>query len=134
MCFQINCENGTDLSLIRSGKTISEDLLQDGEILDRLEVFNSVEVLAPEIDDMNQSNQIDMSGKWKISRIDATIFVNTRTFLHFDCVMYKFVYLFVYKVYGCTISFLFIACTYSPSPYIAAYVHLLELLFSFIVE
>lgn len=36
---------------------------EEGEILDRLEVFNSVEVLAPEIDDLRKSERLRVGGK-----------------------------------------------------------------------
>ncbi|XP_072390558.1 uncharacterized protein cyr [Diabrotica undecimpunctata] len=61
LCPRVNCNNDklSDENN-RSGRGFSD--LLDGEILDRLEVFNSVEVLAPEIDDLRAKDSFESSG------------------------------------------------------------------------
>ncbi|CAH1111381.1 unnamed protein product [Psylliodes chrysocephalus] len=59
-CPKAKCDNQTDE--IRSPRGFSQ--ITEGEILDRLEVFNSVEVIAPEIDDLRSGDKLQ-SGKWK---------------------------------------------------------------------
>ncbi|CAH0550619.1 unnamed protein product [Brassicogethes aeneus] len=49
-CLEVDCSNYNENRL---GRQLSKG--SDGEILDRLEVFNSVEVLAPEIDDLRKN-------------------------------------------------------------------------------
>lgn len=77
----------------------------EGPILDRIEVFNSVEVLAPEIDDMNKNNQIDISGKF--NRVWIFAFVNTSNSIHSQLVLNKFLYYLYIKFLDAQISFFF---------------------------
>ncbi|XP_019868469.1 uncharacterized protein LOC109597263 [Aethina tumida] len=54
-CPEVDCNSYSDTFENRLGRQLSKG--SDGEVLDRLEVFNSVEVLAPEIDDLRKSER-----------------------------------------------------------------------------
>lgn len=100
---QVDCGNYSDTLLSRNAKNIPEE----GEILDRIEVFNSVEVLAPEIDDVNQKNQMDMNGKWMKIGIDTNVFVNTLCILLYCDYIVSHVYIkFIDALFSFSFCFL----------------------------
>ncbi|XP_056636759.1 uncharacterized protein LOC130445231 [Diorhabda sublineata] len=57
-CPKVSCGNDLENNT-RKGKTFSD--ITDGVVIDRFEVFNSVEVLAPEIDDLRSDGRIPVN-------------------------------------------------------------------------
>lgn len=87
--FQVNCKLTNETNDKRDPKAIPEDFIE-GEILDRIEVFNSVEVLAPEIDLFSENYQLQASGKWEnghglISSVNTSQFSKWYPLQHLFC-------------------------------------------------
>ncbi|RZC35533.1 uncharacterized protein BDFB_000988, partial [Asbolus verrucosus] len=58
-CPEVDCGDRNETSENRFGRTLSKGA--QGEVLDRLKVFNSVEVLAPAIDDLRKTEKSQLS-------------------------------------------------------------------------
>lgn len=97
--FQVNCTNGTSSS--RLGRTILKG--EVGEILDKLEVFNSVEVIAPEIELDNDLRESSTKNKGKNFPKIVLISVYKPFFVY--NVKYKFAHKYTFII-PCTLYFL----------------------------
>lgn len=97
--FQVNCSNvnttstTTRLARIMNGET--------GEVLDKLEIFNSVEVIAPEIeldDEFRNSNKL--KGKkilYSFKNLDVYFLYINNLFIYF-CLYYNVKYKFAHRL------------------------------------
>ncbi|KAJ3647587.1 hypothetical protein Zmor_019458 [Zophobas morio] len=65
-CPNVDCGAKSEGLENRLGRTLAKGT--QGEVLDRLKVFNSVEVLAPAIDDLRKSDNLQISGEFVVCR------------------------------------------------------------------
>ncbi|KAK5647804.1 hypothetical protein RI129_002696 [Pyrocoelia pectoralis] len=104
-CGMVNCKSSfpaTDEHEMRLARGLSKN--NDGEILDRFEVFNSVEVIAPsiELEEFRNDNRNKIDGKYLMAR-------RCKPFLIIRIVCNKQLYKFVNKfVFAQDIFFLFL--------------------------